>query len=151
MFTPTSPVTGSAIIGLTSPTYTLTSDVSPSIFGKQFAVTALGGTQTGVNSHSISSPFTGTFTRASVLKQIQLNANGSIKNVPVNTHKLLIRKGLSCALNTVKNGSVEITLNLPAGSETYDQANVSALCSFAAGLLLQQIQGIRDTVTDGLV
>jgi hypothetical protein len=62
-YSPTSPVTGAAQTGLTSPTYTLSTDVAPSINGKQHAITALGGTQTGVNSHSVAAPFTCTFVR----------------------------------------------------------------------------------------
>jgi hypothetical protein len=57
-FAPTSPVTGAAQSGLTAPTYTLTADVAPAQNAKQYAVTALGGTQTGVISHSVAAPFT---------------------------------------------------------------------------------------------
>lgn len=44
-----SPVTGGAQTGFTSPTYTLTADTPPAgSGGKQYAATALGGTQAGV-------------------------------------------------------------------------------------------------------
>lgn len=57
-FTLTSPITGAAQTGFTSPTYTLTSDLAPDNNGKQVAVTALGGTQVGVTTHSVAAPFT---------------------------------------------------------------------------------------------
>lgn len=41
-FAPSSPVTGAAVTGLTSPTYSLTTDVAPSLNGKQYAITAVG-------------------------------------------------------------------------------------------------------------
>jgi hypothetical protein len=44
----TSPITGGAQTGLTSPTYTVVTDTAPpGNPGKQVAVTALGGTQAG--------------------------------------------------------------------------------------------------------
>lgn len=57
-YSPSSPVTGGTQTGLTSPTYTLTADIAPSALGKQHAVTALGGTQTGVRTSSAADPFT---------------------------------------------------------------------------------------------
>lgn len=47
----TTPVTGAAQTGLTSPTYTHVVDTPPNAYTKQYAVTALGGTQTGVDVH----------------------------------------------------------------------------------------------------
>jgi hypothetical protein len=80
----TSPVTGSAQTGLTSPTFTLTTDVAPDVNGKQWVVTALGGTQTGVSVHSVASPFSLTFWRPKISRILgQPNINtGIIANVP---------------------------------------------------------------------
>lgn len=151
MFTPTTPIAGFAISGLTSPTYTFVSDVAPSLFGKQVAVTALGGTQAGVTAHSISSPFTATATRPSVLKPITYNSNGTVKSIPVNSTKLLVRKGVSCLPTVVKVASISISFDIPAGAETYDAANLNALYSAAIGLLQQQGQGLRDSATAGIL
>lgn len=52
-FTLTSPITGAAQTGFTTPTYTHVSDVAPEANGRQVAVTALGGTQTNVIAHSV--------------------------------------------------------------------------------------------------
>ena len=70
MWNPTSPVTGAAQTGLTTPTYTFVADVAPDANGKQVAVTALGGTQVGVTPHSVASPFTGTFVRPKSFKAL---------------------------------------------------------------------------------
>lgn len=63
-------ITGQAQTGLTSPTYTTTVDVAPSANGKQWAITALGGTQTNVDSHSVSKPFTVTVFKPAVMRQL---------------------------------------------------------------------------------
>jgi len=67
-FNLTSPVTGASQTGFTAPTYTLTVDTAPDVNAKQWAVTALGGTQAGVSSHSVASPFTVTMFRPKVLR-----------------------------------------------------------------------------------
>jgi hypothetical protein len=68
-FSLTSPITGGAQTGFTSPTYTIAVDSSPNgQAGKQYAVTAIGGTQTGVDtSSSPSNPFTVNLVRPAVL------------------------------------------------------------------------------------
>lgn len=149
----TSPVTGAAQTGLTSPTYTLTADIAPAPNGKQYAVTALGGTQVGVTTHSVSVPFTLTWWRQLVLKTLP-SANpltGVIKNIPMNTTKFVVRKGLIPALNQNPIiGSVTIQVSVPAGAETYDVANMRALLSLAIGALYQNAAGLGDTVNSGI-
>lgn len=100
-FAPSSPVTGAAVSGLTSPTYTIAVDVAPSINGKQYAVTALGGTQAGVDVNTVSKPFTLSFFRPVALKTLpSVNpVTGVIKNIPMNQYKLITRKGVMPAAN----------------------------------------------------
>ena len=84
-FTLTSPVTGGAQTGFTSPTYTIVSDTAPDNNGKQVAVSAIGGTQSGVTIHSVASPFTITFARPKSFKAAAPNpVNGRLSNVPRN-------------------------------------------------------------------
>lgn len=152
-FAPTTPVTGGAQTGLTSPTYTITVDVAPDVNGKQYAVTALGGTQTGVTSHSVSSPFTMTYTRPKVLKALpQIGLNGQYGSIPNNSHKILLRKGVTPAAGQpARVMSVSVVVDVPAGSETYDSANVRAALSAVIGLLNQVSAGIGDTVVTGVM
>lgn len=149
----TSPVTGAAISGLTSPTYTLTKDVAPSMYGVQHVVSALGGTQTGVVPHSVGRPFTITATRPPVLKTITYNNSGTVKAVPTNTTKLLVRKDVVCDLAATihKVGDISISANIPAGAETYDAPSINALFSAAIGALVQVQQGFVDTVKSGVI
>lgn len=149
----TTPVTGAAQTGLTSPTYTISVDVAPDINGKQHAVTALGGTQTGVTTHTVSSPFTITFTRPKVLRTLPLQgANGQYQNVPNNVYKLLVRKGVLPAVNnSARIAAVDISISVPAGADTYDAANIRAMLSAAIGALTQVSSGVGDTVISGVM
>lgn len=149
----TSPITGSAVTGLTSPTYTLVDDFSPMSNGRQKAVTALGGTQAGVLTHTATNPFTITAIRPMSFKGIgQPDANGLIRSVPKNTTKLLVRKGVTPAANQPPQVMlIEVNMIVPAGAETFDKVNVNAAISAAIGALSQQSAGISDTVNTGIL
>lgn len=153
-FALTSPITGQAQTGLTSPTYTHVTDSAPDITGKQVAVTALGGTQVGVTTHSMSSPFTITFFRPKVFRFLGKPnpTTGLIKDVPRNTFKLITRKGvLPLAGQPFQNMQVTTIIDLPAGSDTADAANVRAALSAHFGALVQQSAGVGDTAVSGVV
>lgn len=153
-FNPTSPVTGAAQTGLTSPTYTLSSDVAPDANGRQFAVTAIGGTQTGVTTHSMASPFTTTFTRVKTVRTAPVPnpTTGAIGNAPMNVSKFIVRKGmLPLANQPAQVGYVRVEIGIPAGSDTADAPNVKAMLSAAIGILSQQSAGIGETVLTNLL
>lgn len=150
----TSPVTGAAQTGLTSPTYTHVADIAPDSNGRQVAVTALGGTQTGVTSHSVAAPFTTTFVRPKVLKTLG-KANpvtGVINNVPRNVYKLITRKGvLPLAGQPYQNMLITTVIEVPAGSDLADPANIRAALSMHFGSIAQVSSGIGDTSVTGIV
>lgn len=153
-FNPASPVTGAAVTGLTSPTYTLATDVAPSMNGKQFAITALGGTQTNVEVNTVSKPFTLTFFRPQALRTLPAAnpVTGVLKNVPVNTYKLITRKGVMPSANQVPQvGRITITIDVPAGSDTYEPEDLRALMSCAAGAFYSNASGIADTILTGVM
>lgn len=153
-FNPSSPVTGSAQTGLTSPTYTLTVDTSPSNNSKQWAVTALGGTQTSVDAHSVSKPFTLSVFRPTVLKTLpQANpVTGVIKNIPVNTYKVITRKGAAPAANqSALVPRVYTVVEVPAGVDTYEPEDLRAMLSLHFGSLSAQSAGIGDMIVSGIM
>jgi len=153
-FAPSSPVTGAAVTGLTSPTYTLTTDVAPNINGKQYAITALGGTQTGVDVNSVSKPFSISFFRPQVLRALpQANpVTGVIKNVPMNTYKLISRKGALPAANQVSmTARITTIIEVPAGTDTYEPEELRAMISSHFGVGWAQASGIADTVVSGVI
>jgi len=153
-FNPTSPITGAAQTGLTSPTYTTSPDIAPDVNGKQVAVTALGGTQTGVTAHSISSPFTGTCVRPKVMRTLPSPnpVTGVVKNVPKNSTKVITRKGvIPLAGQPPSMMIITTTIDVPAGSDTADANSVRAALSMHLGLLAQQSAGIGDVVVTGIL
>lgn len=150
----TSPLTGGAQTGFTAPTYTLVSDIAPDINGKQVAVSALGGTQAGVNVHSIAAPFTITFFRPKNYKSLGKTnpVTGLLPNVPINTFKLITRKGvLPLAGQPPVPLRITTIVEMPAGSDVADPANVRAAMSAHIGSLSQQSAGMGDTVISGVV
>jgi hypothetical protein len=154
-FTLTSPVTGGAQTGLTSPTYTVVTDTAPTNAGKQYAVTALGGTQAGVDAASSPSrPFTVTLSRPAVLRQLPAvdPATGVLRQVPRNTYKILVRKGVTpLAGQAAQVLTLGCSLDIPAGADVADPANVRASLSLLIGALNQISASIGDTVVTGVI
>jgi hypothetical protein len=153
-FGPSSPVTGASQTGLTSPTYTLTADTPPNYHSEQYAVTALGGTQTGVDSHSVSKPFTLTMERPAQFRQLGV-ANpitGVISNVPNNVYKIRCRKGVEVdSSQNPKVAIAELKISVPAGSDSNDSASIRAMLSCLIGALDSDSTGIGDTCIDGVL
>lgn len=154
-FTLTSPVTGGAQTGFTSPTYTIATDTAPSNTGKQYAVSAIGGTQTGVDSSSTPSrPFTVTLSRPPVLRQLPAvdPATGVLKSVPSNTYKVIVRKGTTpLAGQAAKVMLLTCQFDVPAGADSADAANIRAGLSLLIGALNSISASIGDTLVTGVI
>jgi hypothetical protein len=153
-YSPSSPVTGGAQTGFTSPTYTLTADKAPDVNGSQWAVTAAGGTQVGVTTHSMSSPFTLTFWKPKIYKLLGKTnpVTGQLTSVPVNVFKEVIRKAVTVlAGQPTRNASITRVFEVPAGSDTVDAPNLRAMCSLSAGVATQLSAGVGDTLVSGIV
>lgn len=150
----TTPVTGGAQTGFTTPTYTIIADTASVLNGKQWAVTALGGTQTGVNLHSASSPFTTAYFKPVQYKQLG-RANpltGLITNVPMNIHKFVTRKGVFPSANQpAAIMYIRTEVSVPANAETFDKANVLAGLSMHFGATAQLSAGVGDTVATNIL
>lgn len=150
----TSPITGAAQTGFTAPTYTNVTDVAPDINGRQYAVTALGGTQTGVRTHAVSDPFTITFTRPKSPKALQSPnpVTGRYGSVPKNTYSCIVRKGANFAANQAPEIVLcRLYVDVPAGSDAYDSANIRAAISALVGALTQQSAGFGDMLVNGVI
>lgn len=153
-FAPASPATGAAVTGLTTPTYTLLADTAPNINGKQYAVSALGGTQTGVDVNSVSKPFTISFFRPPVLRTLpQANpVTGVIKNIPLNVYKYLTRKGAAPAVNqSIMVPKITTIIEVPAGVDTYEPEEVRAMISAHFGIGWAEASNISVTVLTGVL
>lgn len=153
-FTPTTPVVGAAITGFTSPTYTLTSDAAPNSYTKQWAVTALGGTQAGVSAHSPASPFIVQVARPKMYKPLSLvnPTTGQLTSIPRNLWKFLIVKGaLPLAGQAPVNIPVRIEIPIPAGVESYSAAELKGLFSFLGGFFWAEANNLQAAAISGVI
>jgi hypothetical protein len=148
-----SPVTGLVQTGLTNPTYTLTADVGPNAFSRQWAVTALGGTQTLVRTHAASDPFTYTAERPATLVAVPVVASGAtLQRVGRNDYKIRTRKGVVCVVGQAPQVCIiETRISIPAGSDTADPINIRAALSLHGGVISQISSAIGDTAVTGLI
>jgi hypothetical protein len=148
----TTPVTGSAQTGFTTPGYTNVAMSAPDSNAKQIAVTAITGTQVGVDVHSVARPFTVAFWWPKILRVLpSLNSAGQLPSVPMNVYKVITRKGVT-PLSGQPSKTMLITtiIEVPAGSDTADSANVRAALSCHIGAVTQQSAGIGDTANSGI-
>lgn len=153
-FAPTSPVTGAAVTGLTSPTYTLTSDQNPTINGKQWYVSALGGTQTGVTTHSGSDPFTVSIYKVTNWNNVPaVTVQGTFRTtVPRNKFSLVFRKGVTPLASMAKEILVaRFQIDQPAGADTADAVEIAALLSMSTGLLYANASQLYTTCTTNTI
>jgi hypothetical protein len=153
-WSPDSSTTGGAQTGFTDPTYTLVADSAPDVNGKQHAVSALGGTQAGVRTNTISDPFTVTFTKPKNPRTLG-NANpvtGKYGNVPKNTYNIIVRKGVNVASGMAPQLMlVRVSIEVPAGADSYDAANVRAALSLLVGVLSEESADMGDSVVTGVL
>lgn len=151
----TSPVTGSAQTGFTSPTYTNVADTPPNAYSKQYAVTAIGGTQAGVDVASTTSrPFTVTCSRPQNLKVLSVvnPVTGQLGSVPTNDYGVWVRKGVTpLAGQASKTAFFKATLQVPAGADSADAPNIRAGLSLFIGSLNQVSSGLGDTLVSGVL
>lgn len=153
MINVTSPVVGTPCTGLTSPTYTVVSDTPPVANSKQWAVSSLGGTQTGVSVNTVANPFILTFYRPTVINTLKrFDAAGRPIDVPKNVYALVFQKGASPFPGVPPMvAKVEIKITTHAGSETNSAAEIAALLSCSSGVLAQLTPGILATIATGVM
>jgi hypothetical protein len=140
--------------GFTTPTYTAALSGTTIPNGKVYVVTAKGGTQPGtVDVHSASRPFSMAVTRPANVRALPaVNANGVLPNVPVNTYGINTRKGVTPLTGQASSpASIKTSMNIPAGSDLADPANLRAMISAHIGALQQMSAEIGETALTGEV
>lgn len=152
-WSPDSSTTGGAQTGFTSPTFTLADDTPPVVNAKQKTVTALGGTQGSATANTASSPFTATFYKPSAIKALPAPnpLTGARGSVPNNQWKLIIRKGGNAASGTPVTAIARLTIDIPAGMDSYNPDEVRALCSFLVGILSEESADLGDSLVTGVL
>jgi hypothetical protein len=138
--------------GFTTPTFTTAASSTTFPNGKGYVVTAKGGTQPGtVDVHSASRPFSMLATRPANVRVLPpVNASGILPNVPVNVYGLSTRKGVTpLAGQAAAIAGMKTTINVPAGSDLADPANLRAMISAHIGALQQMSAEIGETSLSG--
>lgn len=147
-----SAITGAAQTGFTAPTYTPTADQAPDVNMKQWFVSAIGGTQTGVDLHSVAKPFTITFMRPKAPQGLGVvnPVTGALSKVPMNVYKCITRKGvLPLANQPARAMIIRTEIEVPAGADTAEPEDIRAALSAHIGALSQQSAGLGDTLIQG--
>lgn len=152
-WSPDSSTTGGAQTGFTSPTFTLVDDTAPVVNAKQKTVSALGGTQGTATANTLSKPFTATFYKPSSVKQLPAPnpLTGARGSIPNNQYKLIIRKGGNADAGVPVTLVVRLTIDVPAGMETYNSDEVKAAMSFLVGILSEESADLGETVITGVL
>lgn len=146
----TSPVTGAAQTGFTSPTYTLIADRFPGNNGNQWYISALGGTQTGASAQSADKPFTLSFERPNQIKLTTVNSQGVVISAGRNKYALFTRKGMPAVSGQpAQLAWIRSEISVPSGAETVSPAEIRAMLSLHLGALAQVSAGAGDSVIAG--
>lgn len=154
MINPTSPVTGAAVTGLTSPTYTLTSDTPANSNSKAWAVTALGGTQSNVDVHTASKPFQLWASRPANIRPAPLPGaiNGVIPTSPKNIYSFGLRKGaVPVTGQAAQLMPFRTDFSIPAGVDVAEPEEIRAAVSCYIGAMWEQANGIAQTLINGVL
>lgn len=149
-----SPVTGTAQTGFTAPTYTVVVDTPPNAYSKQYAVTALGGTQANVDVHGASKPFTITFSRPQSIRSAPMPnpVTGLMPNSPRNVYSVIVRKGMNPGVSQNPQTAVlRADFSVVAGADLVEPEDIRAALSFLLGSASQQSSGLGDTLVNGLL
>jgi hypothetical protein len=152
-WSPDSSTTGGTVTGFTTPTFTLVDDTAPTINGKQKAVSALGGTQGTASANTISKPFTVTFYKPQVPKALPpANPLSGLRgSIPNNQYKLIIRKGGYVDSGVPAVAVCRLTIDIPAGMDSYASDDVKSMISFLVGILNEESADLAETVLTGVL
>lgn len=153
MFNPTSPVVGqTGVTGLTNPTWTLVEGTPPVSNAREFIVTALGGTQTGVETHTQANPFVITAYRPTVYRPLgDLNGNGVPSSFPKNVYSVVTKKGVEVYTGLRRIATIKTVVEIPAGAEVQDAESISAALVAHAAVLHVNAAAVRDSLITGSI
>lgn len=151
----TSPITGGAQTGFTSPSFTVVNDTPVNGHSRQYAVTALGGTMpSAVHTHTATNPASLSIFRPPSFKALPaVNPDtGRLPSVPKNVWKINVRYGIiPLAGQAPEPTTWTVSMPIPAGSDTADPDGIRAMCSLLIGALNQLSQELGDGVNTGIL
>ncbi len=152
-WSPDSSITGGAQTGFTSPVFTLVDDSAPALNAKQKTCITIGGTGFTATANSTSNPFTATFYKPGTLNKLPAPnpTTGLRGSIPNNQYKLVVRKGVEVASGVPAVIIGRLTIDVPAGADSYKPDEVRAFTSFLVGLLSEESADLGDTLVTGVL
>jgi len=128
-------------------------DTAPALNAKQKTVTAIGGTGFTATANSASSPFTSTFYKPATINRLPAAnpISGLRGSVPNNQYKLIVRKGGLSAAGVPVIAIARLTIDIPAGMDSYNPDEVRAFTSYLVGLLSEESADLGDTLVSGVL
>jgi hypothetical protein len=77
---------------------------------------------------------------------------GLLGSVPRNTYKIIVRKGVTVVAGQASQVALAtVNMDIPAGADSVDPANVRALLSLLIGAINSISAGIGDTAVSGII
>jgi len=151
-YSPDGSILGGTITGFTTPTFTQVDDTAPAINAKQKTVTAVSGTGTAT-ANSADKPFTSTFYKPAVMQALpKANPVTGLRGaIPKNQYKLIVRKGGDVAAGVPDMIVARLTIDIPAGMESYQPDQIKAFVSYVVGLLNEESNDLADTLVTGVL
>jgi hypothetical protein len=102
----------------------------------------------------VSRPFTVTLSRPATFKSLGPvdPVTGALRSVPRNTFTVIVRKGVTpLAGQSPVVLIAKTTIDVPAGSDIADAANIRAAMSLLVGSFNQVSAGLGDTLISGVI
>lgn len=148
----TGPTAAISAGNLAAATYTFVPDMATDLRSKAFVVSALGGTQTGVNIHSVDAPKQFIVKKPAVFQQPSAYnvTTGRYGRVPKNVTRIIGRGSANVASGQVEIIPITLDIGIPAGAMTYDRPNVEASVAMFIAALYDQKEEIITAIRDGL-
>jgi len=146
------PTTATTTAALTAATYSFVSDMANDNRSKVFVMSAKGGTQTGVNIHTVDSPKYVVFKRPAQFQQASgyNTVSGKYSRVPKNVTRVVGKGSCNVTASQIESIPMELSIGVPAGGPTFDRVNVEAsILMFLSGIWDQR-EEIVQAVYDGL-
>lgn len=151
-WSPDASIAGGAQTGFATPVFTQVDDTPPAINAKQKTITAVAGIGTAT-ANSADSPFTSTFYKVAAAKPLPpANPVTGLRGaIPTNQFKLIVRKGGLCAAGVPGIIIGRLTVDVPAGMESYQPDQVRAFAGYLVGLLNEESSDFGDTLVTNVL
>lgn len=152
-WSPDSSITGGAQSGFTSPVFTQVDDLAPVQNARQKTITAIAGSGFTATANSASSPFTATFYKPATINKLPpANPLSGLRgSIPNNQYRWIVRKGGLSAAGVPVVAIARLTIDIPAGMDSYNPDEVRAFVSYLVGALSEESADLGDTVVTGVV